>query len=71
MSAEDAAKLVESGEWVLVDVRRGDQHAVAAPQGAVSVPLYQKLEALAGGFDAAKLLKTVAFAFNGVVRCAY
>lgn len=67
VSAEEAARLVQSGEWVLVDVRRGDQFAVASPQGAVSVPLYDKLVlGGAGGFDAGKLLKSVAYAFNGV-----
>lgn len=55
VSPEAAARLVESGDFVLIDVRKADQHANAAPAGAVNVPLYQKLEVMAGGFDATKV----------------
>lgn len=55
VTPEAAAKLLEAGDWVLVDVRRADQHAAAAPAGAVNVPLYVKLDALAGGFNPTKV----------------
>ena len=69
VSPEEASKLVESGEWVLVDVRKSDQHAAAAPKGAVSVPMYKQLSLTGsdGGFDFSKLLKSAMYAFNGVV----
>lgn len=55
IAPEDASKLAEGGEWVVVDVRRGDQYAKAHPQGAVSIPLYRKLEVFQGGFDPTKV----------------
>jgi hypothetical protein len=41
ISPEEAAARVESGEWVLVDVRLKEQHDEATPEGAVSVPIYE------------------------------
>ena len=43
-------------------------HAKAAPRGSASVPLYVPLEVSGkdGGFDLAKGLKALAYAFNGV-----
>jgi hypothetical protein len=55
VTPEAASKLLDGGGWVLIDVRKAQQFAEAAPAGSVNVPLYQKLEALAGGFDAAKV----------------
>ncbi|GBF99753.1 hypothetical protein Rsub_12528 [Raphidocelis subcapitata] len=66
IAPKEASKLVAGGEWVVVDVRRGDQHAKSHPQGCVNIPLYRKLELFQGGFDAARVLKAIMYAFNGV-----
>jgi len=55
VSPEAAARLVESGEYVLVDVRKEDAFQKGAPAPAVGIPLYQTLNAMAGGFDATKV----------------
>ena len=44
MSPEEAAKLLETGDWVLLDVRRPDQYEEAHPEGALSVPMYRLLD---------------------------
>lgn len=56
--------MIASGEWVLLDVRRPDQHEEAHPQGAVSVPMYRLIDT--SSLDVARVLKLVAFSFNGV-----
>jgi hypothetical protein len=40
---EQAAEMVASGDYVLVDVRLPAQYATAHPAGAVSVPMYQTI----------------------------
>lgn len=64
ISPEEASQLAESGKYVLVDVRPPDQYAIGHATGAVSVPLYQKLDF--SQMDFQKVLKTIAYSFNGV-----
>lgn len=64
VSPEEAAELLQTGDWVLLDVRRPDQHEEAHPEGALSVPMYRLLDM--GKPDFAKMMKAVAYAFNGV-----
>lgn len=59
-----APQAIATGEWVLIDVRRPDQFAVASPKGAVNVPLYRKID-MAGGFDAKKVGWAAAAAGRG------
>jgi rhodanese-related sulfurtransferase len=68
MTPQEAQKLQAGGEWVIVDVRPPQSHARAAPQGSMSAPLYVPLQVSSeqGGFDFAKGLKALAYAFNGV-----
>ena len=42
-AAKDALEKVESGDWVLVDVRPNNRYEESHPEGAVNVPLYQKV----------------------------
>jgi hypothetical protein len=44
ISPEEAAKLLETGKWVLLDVRRPDQSKQGGPEGAVSVPMYRLID---------------------------
>ncbi|PNH01871.1 hypothetical protein TSOC_012204 [Tetrabaena socialis] len=41
VSAQEAKRRVDSGEWVLVDVRLTEQFETGHPEGAVSVPIYE------------------------------
>lgn len=36
--------LTSAGDWVLLDVRRPDQHEGARPEGCVSVPMYRLID---------------------------
>jgi rhodanese-related sulfurtransferase len=44
VSPEEAAKLLKTGKWVLLDVRRPDQFEDSHPEGAVNVPMYRLLD---------------------------
>ena len=43
LNPRTAAELVNSGEWVLVDVRPVQKWEEAHPEGAISVPTFQKV----------------------------
>ncbi|KAG2449189.1 hypothetical protein HYH02_005936 [Chlamydomonas schloesseri] len=64
ISPEEAQKRVNSGEWLLVDVRLAEQHESGAPAGAVSVPIYETITM--EGADFRKMLKAVMYKSNGV-----
>ncbi|KAL6751177.1 rhodanese-like protein [Haematococcus lacustris] len=64
VTPEEAEKSVESGSWVLVDVRPAPAYQQAHPAGAVSIPLYQPIDWSKP--DAGKVFKALAYAFNGV-----
>lgn len=64
VSPEEANELLATGDWVLLDVRRPDQHEEAHPEGAVSVPMYRLIDMSQPDFS--KIMKVVAYSFNGV-----
>ena len=64
VSPTDAKKLVDSGKFVLVDVRPPDIFAKAHPEGAQSAPLFQSVNWAKPDFK--KYLRAVAFMANGV-----
>lgn len=64
VSPSDAKKLVDSGKFVLVDVRPPDIFAKAHPEGAQSAPLFQSVNWSKPDFK--KYLRAVAFMANGV-----
>lgn len=64
VSPTDAKKLVDSGKFVLVDVRPPDIYAKAHPEGAQSAPLFQSVNWAKPDFK--KYLRAVAFMANGV-----
>ena len=64
VSPSDANKLVDSGKFVLVDVRPPDIFAKAHPEGAQSAPLFQAVNWAKPDFK--KYLRAVAFMANGV-----
>ena len=64
VSASDAKKLVDSGKFVLIDVRPPDIYAKAHPEGAQSAPLFQSVNWSKPDFK--KYLRAVAFMANGV-----
>eukprot|EP00879_Flechtneria_rotunda_P013717 GHRR01014329.1.p1 GENE.GHRR01014329.1~~GHRR01014329.1.p1 ORF type:complete len:189 (+),score=36.33 GHRR01014329.1:351-917(+) len=64
ISPEEASELLNSGTWVLLDVRRPDQHEESHPQGSVSVPMYSLIDMSKPDF--AKVMKVIAYSFNGV-----
>lgn len=39
----EASDMVQSGDWVLVDLRPASRHREAHPQGAANVPLYKEV----------------------------
>ena len=39
----EANEKVQSGDWVLVDLRPASRHREAHPQGAVNAPLYKEV----------------------------
>ncbi len=41
VSPEQAQEMLDSGDWVLVDVRPAPEYEKAHPAAAISVPLYQ------------------------------
>lgn len=65
ISPENAADLVATGKWVLVDVRTEEAHQAAHPEGAVNVPLYQPIS-FSKGFNFKSVMKTIAYKSNGV-----
>lgn len=64
VAPKTAKEMANSGEWVLVDVRLPGQYAASHAEGSVSVPMYQPLDWTKP--DAVKVLKFIAFSFNGV-----
>jgi rhodanese-related sulfurtransferase len=64
IAPEEAADLIKTGDWVLLDVRRPDQHEGAHPEGCVSVPMYRLIDMSKPDF--AKVMKVIAYSFNGV-----
>lgn len=65
ISPEEASSLLETGEYVLVDVRTPSQFEASHPAGAISVPMYQEID-FSKGADLVKVIKTVAYRFNGI-----
>lgn len=61
---DEAQDLVNSGQYVLVDVRPPQAHKDSHPAGAISVPMYQPLDW--GKPDFGKVVKFIAYSFNGV-----
>lgn len=61
---EETKKKVDSGEHVFIDVRPRGRHEDGTIPGAVSVPLYQKVDFKTFGFT--KYLRAVALLVNGV-----
>ncbi|PNH01872.1 hypothetical protein TSOC_012205 [Tetrabaena socialis] len=41
ISPQEAKARIDSGEWVLADVRLTEQFETGHPEGAVSVPIYE------------------------------
>lgn len=64
ISAQDAKKAVDSGKYVLVDVRPPNIYFKAHPEGAKSAPLFQGVTWAKPDFK--KYLRAVAFLANGV-----
>lgn len=64
VAPEEAQQLLATGDWVLLDVRRPDQHEESHPEGATNVPMYRRIDMSQADF--AKLMKVVAYSFNGV-----
>eukprot|EP00882_Tetradesmus_deserticola_P009218 GHRQ01009722.1.p2 GENE.GHRQ01009722.1~~GHRQ01009722.1.p2 ORF type:complete len:254 (+),score=104.27 GHRQ01009722.1:215-976(+) len=64
VAPEEAAEMLATGQWVLVDVRRPDQYAEGHAQGSLNVPMYSRIDL--SSVDFAKALKVIAFSFNGV-----
>ena len=64
VSPSDAKQLVDSGKFVLVDVRPPDVFSKAHPEGAQSAPLFQSVNWAKPDFK--KYLRAVAFMANGV-----
>ncbi len=50
---------VDSGEWVLVDVRLGEQYEAGHAEGAVSAPMYETIGFQ--GSDFRRLLKVAMY----------
>ncbi|CAG9465829.1 unnamed protein product [Pedinophyceae sp. YPF-701] len=65
ISPQEAKERVDSGEWVLVDIREPELYEKAHPTGAVSVPLFVKMtmENVSGVGD---ILKGAMLLSNGV-----
>lgn len=64
VAPEDASQMLESGNWVLLDVRLPAAHESSHPTGSVSAPLYRPIDY--SQLDVVKVLKTIAYRFNGV-----
>ncbi|KAK9835199.1 hypothetical protein WJX81_005156 [Elliptochloris bilobata] len=64
VSPEQAAELVESGDFVLIDVRPQADYDKAHPAGAVNVPLFQRVNFRKPSF--AGYLRAAALMANGV-----
>lgn len=56
--------MVDSGEYVLVDVRPKEDFEKSTAEGAKSVPLFQRIGL--SNLNAGNFLKGLAFALNGV-----
>lgn len=61
---EAASELVNSGDYVLIDVRLPTDHEKAHPEGSIAVPMYVNITN--ENMDAAKMMKMIAYRFNGV-----
>lgn len=64
VGAKQAKEMVDSGEYVLVDVRPSDDFEKATLEGAVNVPLFQRISWASP--SAGKVLRSLAYALNGV-----
>ncbi|GLI61163.1 hypothetical protein VaNZ11_003449 [Volvox africanus] len=64
ISPQEAKARIDSGAWILADVRLKEQHEAGHPEGAVSVPIYETID-LAGA-DLRKMLKAFMYKSNGV-----
>lgn len=64
LSPENAKSLTDSGEWVLIDVRPGEDFEKGHAQGAVSAPLFRSMDW--GNVKPMGLLKAAALMVNGV-----
>lgn len=64
ISPETAKSRVDAGEWVLVDVRLGEQYEAGHAEGAVSAPIYETIGFQ--GSDFRRLLKVAMYKSNGV-----
>jgi rhodanese-related sulfurtransferase len=65
VSPQEAARMVDAGEAVLLDVRMADAHEEAHPAGAASVPAFRAIKpADGGGFG--RLVKLAVCMANGV-----
>lgn len=64
ISPREANELVQSGKYVLVDVRPPHIYQSAHPEGAKSAPLFQNVVWSKPDFK--KYLRAVAFLANGV-----
>ncbi|GIL95245.1 hypothetical protein Vretimale_1273 [Volvox reticuliferus] len=64
ISPQEAKARIDSGAWILADVRLKEQHEAGHPEGAVSVPIYETIN-LAGA-DVRKMLKAFMYKSNGV-----
>jgi hypothetical protein len=61
---EKAQDMLESGKWVLIDVRPQDEFGKASAAGAINVPLFQQLNLSQA--TPKSMLRAAAYLFNGV-----
>lgn len=64
VTPEAAQSLAESGDWVIVDVRPKEEYEKSSIKGAVSAPLFQRMDW--GNATPASFLRGAAYALNGV-----
>jgi rhodanese-related sulfurtransferase len=63
ISPEDSKARVDSGEWVLCDVRLTEQYDAGHAEGAVSIPMYKTMSF---GGSAQQIIKFMLYKSNGV-----
>eukprot|EP00892_Ulva_mutabilis_P003448 jgi/Ulvmu1/1475/UM011_0205.1 len=64
LTPEAAKSRVDSGEWVVVDVRPKEEYKKSSIEGAVNAPLFQLMDW--GNATPASFLRGAAYALNGV-----
>jgi rhodanese-related sulfurtransferase len=64
VSPAKAKEMVESGDWLIMDVRTADTFDKASVEGAVNVPLFQGVNF--SQITPKSFLRAVAFTLNGV-----